>query len=192
MKQLILASTSKYRKNLLKQLQWPFEAIAPQVDESIHKQDGVAPQELAEKLSLLKARSILNTHPEAVVIGSDQVCSFNDIIFDKPENSQNAFNQLKMLAGNSHQLLTAVTILSTESSLTWTNITTLTMRKLSDEDIKKYIEIDRPFDCSGSYKLESMGIKLFSKIEMSDHSAIIGLPLIDITNHLMSHFGFEF
>lgn len=192
MKQLILASTSKYRKSLLEQLHWPFEALAPDVDESIYKEQLLAPQELAEKLSLLKAQDILDKNPQAVVIGSDQVCTYNGVIFSKPQNSDNAFNQLKMLSGHSHQLLTAVTIMNSEKTHTWTNTTTLTMRKLTDEDIKRYLAIDKPFDCAGSYKLESMGIKLFNKIEMSDHSAIIGLPLIDITNVLISHFGFKF
>lgn len=192
MKNLILASTSKYRNDLLKQLHWPFETLAPEVDESIYKVDKYSPQELAEKLSFLKAQDVLLKRNEAVVIGSDQVCSFERMIFSKPQNHENAFKQLKLLSGKKHQLLTSVTIMSNAQSVTWTNTTTLFMRSLEDKDIERYLQIDTPFDCAGSYKLESMGIKLFEKIEMSDHTAIIGLPLIEISNILISKFGFKF
>lgn len=192
MNKLILASTSKYRKMLLDQLHWPFECMAPDVDEDKYKKQFNSPKELAEKLSLLKAQNILEKEPNAIVIGSDQVCTLDNQIYSKPGNFENAFKQIKELSGKSHQLLTAVTIASQDKSITWTNTTTLHMRELSDEDIQRYLRIDTPYDCAGSYKLESMGIKLFSRIEMSDHSAIIGLPLIDISNILMNHFGMKF
>lgn len=192
MKPLILASTSKYRKILLDQLHWPFITMAPAVDETAFKKDPTSPQLLAEKLSALKAKDILNKNPNAIVIGSDQVCTFDGAIFSKPQNFENAYQQLKILSGKSHQLLTSVTVSSLDKTCTWTNTTTLHMRLLSSDDIKRYLEIDTPYDCAGSYRLESMGIKLFEKIEMSDHSAIIGLPLIDITNILMKEFGLKF
>lgn len=192
MKKLILASTSKYRKQLLGKLHWPFESMAPEVDESLYKDQFESPKALSEQLSILKAQAILKKMPQGVVIGSDQVCTFNNLIFSKPESFENAFKQLEKLSGEQHQLLTSVTIASSDKSYTWTNTTTLHMRSLSSNDIKRYLEIDEPYDCAGSYKLESMGIKLFEKIEMSDHTAIIGLPLIDITNVLIKNFGFEF
>ncbi len=128
----------------------------------------------------------------AVVIGSDQVCSLDNTIFSKPQNKDNAIKQIQQMSGRKHQLLTSVTICSSEDSFTWTNTTSLTMRALQESEIERYLEIDKPYDCAGSYKLESMGIKLFSKIEMSDHTAIIGLPLIEISNTLLSRFGFKF
>lgn len=192
MKKLILASTSKYRKQLLDQLHWPFETAAPAVDEDLYKQQNLAPQELAEKLSQLKAQAVLKQHPEAVVIGSDQVCALGDVIFSKPHNFENALKQLQLMAGREHKLLTAVTITDQNQSYTWTNATSLSMRALTESDITRYLEIDTPYDCAGSYKLESMGIKLFHHIEMSDHTSIIGLPLIEITNALMDRFGFKF
>jgi len=192
MKHLILASTSKYRKQLLEQLQWPFSVMAPDVDETVYKDQMMSPKDLAEKLSYLKAHDVLSKNPDAVVIGSDQVCSLENTIFSKPQNKENALNQLKQMSGRKHQLLTSVTICSSEDSFTWTNITSLTMRMLNDAEIERYLDIDTPYDCAGSYKLESMGIKLFSRIEMSDHTAIIGLPLIEISNTLLSRFGFKF
>src|SRR5690606_12135435 len=192
MKHLILASTSKYRKQLLEQLQWPFSVMAPDVDETVYKDQMMSPKDLAEKLSYLKAHDVLSKNPDAVVIGSDQVCSLENTIFSKPQNKENALNQLKQMSGRKHQLLTSVTICSSEDSFTWTNITSLTMKMLNDAEIERYLDIDTPYDCAGSYKLESMGIKLFSRIEMSDHTAIIGLPLIEISNTLLSRFGFKF
>lgn len=192
MKHLILASTSKYRKQLLEQLQWPFSIMAPDVDETVYKDQMMSPKDLAKKLSYLKAHDVLSKNPDAVVIGSDQVCSLENTIFSKPQNKENALNQLKQMSGRKHQLLTSVTICSAEDSFTWTNITSLTMRMLNDAEIERYLDIDTPYDCAGSYKLESMGIKLFSRIEMSDHTAIIGLPLIEISNTLLSRFGFKF
>lgn len=192
MKKIILASTSSYRKELLSKLHWPFEAIKPDVDEDIYKNEVISPSELSAKLSRLKADDIFKNNSDAIVIGSDQVCSFGNQILSKPQTFERALGQLKMLSGNKHQLLTSVTIKSQEKTLTWTNTTTLWMRKLTEEDIARYLKIDMPYDCAGSYKLEEMGIKLFEKIEMSDHTSIIGLPLIEISNILINDFGLKF
>ena len=192
MKKIILASTSSYRKELLSKLHWPFEAMKPDVDEDIYKNESISPAELSAKLSLLKADNVFGKNPDAIVIGSDQVCSFGNQILSKPLNFERALGQLAMLSGNKHQLLTSVTIKSQEKTLTWTNTTTLWMRKLNQEDITRYLNIDTPYDCAGSYKLEEMGIKLFEKIEMSDHTSIIGLPLIEISNILINDFGLKF
>src|SRR5690606_4808960 len=97
MKHLILASTSKYRKQLLEQLQWPFSVMAPDVDETVYKDQMMSPKDLAEKLSYLKAHDVLSKNPDAVVIGSDQVCSLENTIFSKPQNKENALNQLKQM-----------------------------------------------------------------------------------------------
>jgi septum formation protein len=186
---LILASTSKYRSELLSQLGWPFEAIAPGIDEEQLKTEGLLPDELAIELSRLKAKAIYVHYEGSCVIGSDQVCTIGNKIFDKPGSVEKAIEQLLEMQGKTHQLLTAVTIITPENETTFLNTTTLHMRDLSYEEIKAYVESDRPLDCAGSYKLESGGIKLFERIEMSDHTAIIGLPLIELSNVLIG-FGY--
>jgi len=182
---LILASTSKYRGALLSQLGWEFESIAPGVDENKVKEQNLSPEELALLLSNYKAQAVFAKRPDACVIGSDQVCRMGEEIFDKPHTVENAAIQLSRMQGKSHELLTAVTIISPAGVKSFLNRTTLHMRPLSLAQIHQYINFDEPLDCAGSYKLESRGIKLFNKIEMEDQTAIIGLPLIELTNILL-------
>ena len=182
---LILASTSKYRGELLSQLGWEFDAVAPGVDEEKIKQKGMTPRELALELSKLKAQAVSCKYPHACVIGSDQVCTLGNHIFDKPGTIDAAMEQISYMQGKAHTLITAVTVLHPDGMETILNETTLHMRKLTLPEIHAYVHADKPLDCAGSYKLESRGIKLFEKIEMSDHTAIIGLPLIELTNTLL-------
>lgn len=182
---LILASTSKYRGELLAQLGWEFQAVAPGVDENKIKQKGFSPSELALELSKLKAQAVSCRFPHACVIGSDQVCNLDGLILDKPGTVEAATEQLSRMQGKTHELLTAVTILHPDGMETIFNKTTLHMRPLTLGQIHQYVKEDQPLDCAGSYKLESRGIKLFHKIEMTDHTAIIGLPLIDLTSVLL-------
>ncbi len=182
---LILASTSKYRGALLAQLGWPFESVAPGVDEARAKEWGLPPNELALELSRLKAKSVYSRWEGSCVIGSDQVCTIDGKIFDKPGTAQHAVEQLLEMRGQAHQLLTAVTIICPVAVTSFLNTTTLHMRDLTQEEIENYVSFDSPLDCAGSYKLESRGIKLFERIEMTDHTAIIGLPLIELTNVLL-------
>lgn len=182
---LILASTSKYRGELLSQLGWEFDAIAPGVDEEKIKSKNMSPRELALELSKLKAQAVSSKYPHACVIGSDQVCTLDGSIFDKPGSVEKAMEQISLMQGKAHKLITAVTVLHPEGMETIINETILHMRPLTLPQIRAYVEVDLPLDCAGSYKLESRGIKLFHKIEMEDHSAIIGLPLIELTNTLL-------
>lgn len=184
---LILASTSKYRGQLLSQLGWPFEAIAPGVDEDKLKDQGLSPEDLAIELSRLKAKAVYLKYEGSCVIGSDQVCTIDGEILGKPHTPERAIEQLMKMQGKEHQLLTAVTVITPENETTFLNTTTLHMRDLTHGEIKAYVEHDLPLDCAGSYKLESRGIKLFEKIEMSDHTAIIGLPLIQLSNVLIDY-----
>jgi septum formation protein len=182
---LVLASTSKYRGELLSQLGWPFEMLAPGVDEEKIKTNNLPPAELALELSRLKANAVFVRRNSSCVIGSDQVCSLGDRMLGKPGTMEKAREQLLMLQGQSHELLTAVTVITPAELTTFLNRTTLHMRSLTEAEITHYLEQDRPFDCAGSYKLESRGIKLFERIEMEDHTAIIGLPLIELSNILI-------
>jgi septum formation protein len=182
---LILASTSKYRSALLAQLGWPFEAVAPGVDEDQLKNKDLSPTQLAMELARLKAEAIFKNRPEACVIGSDQVCMLNGELLSKPGTKERAIAQLQKMQGSNHELITAVTILSPHGEINFHNRTLLFMRSLNLKQITQYVEEDMPLDCAGSYKLETKGIKLFEKIEMDDHTSIIGLPLIQLNNHLL-------
>jgi septum formation protein len=182
---LILASTSKYRANLLQQLGWKFSIDAPDVDEEKFKSQEIFPEDLAIELSRLKAKAVYLRHEGSCVIGSDQVCTLNGIIYSKPKTKERAIDQLLKLSGQSHELITAVSILTPEQETNFINKTKLHMRDLTKDEITRYVEEDLPLDCAGSYKLESLGIKLFHKIEMDDHTAIIGLPLIQLSNVLL-------
>jgi len=182
---LILASTSKYRGELLSQLGWPFEAVAPGVDEDKVKTNGMDPGDLAVLLSRFKAEAVFAKRPDACIIGSDQVCTMDGKIFSKPGTIEKATEQISLMQGRSHDLLTAVTVISPLGAHSFLNKTTLHMRPLSLSQIHSYVNEDLPLDCAGSYKLESRGIKLFHNIEMHDHTAIIGLPLIELTSTLL-------
>jgi len=183
---LILASTSKYRKALLSQLGWSFEAHSPDVDEDAYKSSSLSPQTLALTLSELKARAVFELNQGSCVIGSDQVCTVEGSTLSKPGTKEKALEQLLLLQGRSHELITSVTLIYPGGMKSFSNVTRLHMRELSSEEIIRYLEVDSPYDCAGSYKLEARGITLFEKIEMEDHTAIIGLPLIQLTNHLLS------
>ncbi len=182
---LILASTSKYRGSLLAQLGFPFESIAPGVDEDEFKDKGLSPSDLATKLSALKARAVFLKRPDGCVIGSDQVCHVDGIILGKPHSTEKAIDQLLSMQGKTHELLTAVTVINPKGEETFLNRTVLKMRPLKKQSIENYVHLDSPLDCAGSYKLESGGIKLFESIETQDHTAIIGLPLIELANLLV-------
>jgi len=180
---LILASTSRYRRELLERLGLRFQCEAPEVEESEHQQG--EPREIAERLALLKAEAVRKKFPKAIVIGSDQVPALGDKILTKPGNRDRALVQLHRLSGKSHSLFTAVAILTPTETLQHLDETKLHMRQLPDEALERYLDRDEPYDCAGSYKIECAGISLFQKIESADFSAIQGLPLIAVTEMLL-------
>jgi septum formation protein len=179
---LVLASTSVYRRELLARLGLEFECVPPRVDESaIHALfDAASARELAEHLALAKAVAVSRTHGDSTVIGSDQVCVCEDQILGKPGTPERAAEQLALLSGRQHQLITAVCLWQDGGTLRHTDVTTLTMRELSSGEIARYVMADQPLDCAGSYKLESLGISLFEGIQSADHTAIQGLPLVEV------------
>ena len=186
MSELILASTSPYRRQLLERLGVPFRAVAPTVDEAaIQAQfDAASAADLAEHLATAKALSVSRQEPDATIIGSDQVCVCDDRILNKPGTAEAAADQLAFLAGKTHRLITAVCIWQAGATLWHCDVTTLTMLPLSREQIDRYVATDQPLDCAGSYKLESRGIALFEAIQSADHSAITGLPLLAVARLL--------
>jgi len=190
--ELILASTSPYRRQLLERLGVPFRAVSPAVDEvAIQARfNAASAAELAEHLAMAKALSISRHEPDATIIGSDQVCVCDDRILSKPGTAEAAVEQLALLAGKTHRLITAVCIWQRGATLTHRDVTTLTMLPISRDQIERYIAADQPLDCAGSYKLESRGIALFEAIQSADHSAITGLPLLAVA-HMLRNLGYH-
>ncbi len=190
MKELILASTSPYRRDLLKRLGLPFNCVPSQVDEEVYKDKILDPTELTQTLAFEKARSVADLYPNAIVIGGDQVSLFQGKILGKPHTIESANQQLSMLQGKTHQLVTATCVLGPNLKAAWVEIITLKMRPLDPEEIKRYVEKDSPLDCAGSYKIEQLGISLFQEIDCFDQNAIIGLPLIKLSEILRGQ-GFQ-
>ncbi|MGI4992879.1 Maf family protein [Halobacteriovorax sp. GFR7] len=188
--QLILGSSSQFRQAQLKQLGLEFTCISPNIDEESIKTQGLTPLEVSRELSLQKAQEVLKTNQDAIIIGGDQVLNFNGEIFNKPETPENAFNHLKRLQGKTHELITSIAVISKDKQVIETVVSKMTMKELSDEQIKRYIEIDEPLWSCGAYKLETLGIALFDTVECPDHSSIIGLPLISLSK-ILEEFGIQ-
>ena len=182
--ELILASTSPYRRELLLRLGVEFHCVAPDVDESVYMEAAESPELLAKQLARLKSQSVSGRFPEAVVIGSDQVVEIEGRILCKPLHVQAAVQQLATIAGKTHRLITAVAVSHPAGCVEFVNETRLTMRPLSTDQIQRYVSLDMPLNCAGSYMIEKGGISLFEHLECSDFTAITGLPLMALTHHL--------
>ena len=176
---LILASTSTYRRELLQRLQLPFTAIAPGVDET--PLPGEQPADLAQRLAMAKADAVAAQHPQACVIGSDQVCDLQGQALGKPGTLANATAQLRRLSGQAVVFRTAVAVVRRDagySACTLVNIE-VRFRDLSDQDIAHYLARESALDCAGSAKSEGLGIALLASVRSDDPSALVGLPLIE-------------
>lgn len=189
--QLVLASTSPYRKELLARLGVPFSTHAPLCDEEALKRDGEEPGAQALRLAREKALSLRAALPDAFILGGDQLVALDDRILGKPHSAANAVAQLAAMQGRSHRLLTAIALVAPDGSVS-THLAThvLTMRALSHDALARYVARDQPLDCAGSYKIEAGGIALFERIEGDDFTAIMGLPLIALAG-LLSARGFS-
>jgi septum formation protein len=183
---LILASTSPYRKIQLQRLYADFSTEKPQVDEEAYKAQIPDPELLARRLAQLKAENVFERHPMDLVIGGDQVASFQGKILGKPHTHEKALEQLALMQGQSHQLFTALHLKGPRISLDILEVTTMTMRPLTTQEIDSYLKKDKPYDCAGSYKIEESGIKLFSQIAGEDKEAIMGVPLMKLQTHLLN------
>jgi septum formation protein len=188
---LILVSTSPYRRVLMERLGVAFRALAPALDEEEWKQRhaGATPRELAERLAEAKALSLIEAEPDATLVGGDQLVAFEGRILGKPGTPERAVEQLLGLSGRSHELITAIAVWSGGRIYRHTDVARLTMRSLDRAAVERYVGLDEPLDCAGSYKLESRGITLFERIECADHSAITGLPLMKLTQ-ILSEIGY--
>jgi len=175
---LILASTSRYRRELLSRLRVPFEVLSPGVDEA--PRPGESPRELAWRLAMAKAEAVAALHPDAVVIGSDQVCELDGQSLGKPGDHARAVEQLRALSGRGAVFHTAVAVACREGDFMQADLAPVRVvfRSLGDDEIERYLRLDQPYDCAGSAKSESLGIALLSSIDSDDPTALIGLPLI--------------
>lgn len=185
---LILASTSRYRQELLARLRLPFEAIAPEVDET--PLAGEVPAALAERLALAKARAVAALHPQAVVIGSDQVADLDGEPLGKPGTHEAARAQLQRMSGREVVFQTAVAVVAPGLAAIERAEVRVRLRTLNDHEIDTYLRADQPYDCAGSAKVESLGIALLDAVVSDDPTALIGLPLIR-TCQLLRRAGLE-
>jgi septum formation protein len=175
---LILGSTSPYRRELLQRLRLPLEVVRPDVDETPHP--GEQPRALAQRLALEKALAVARLHPQAVVIGSDQVADLNGEPLGKPGTHERAVAQLQRMRGHTVVFQTAVAVVCIDSGFAEQALAQVNVqfRHLSDEAIETYLRAEQPYDCAGSAKSEGLGIALLERIDNQDPSALVGLPLI--------------
>ncbi|PCI70779.1 MAG: septum formation protein Maf [Gammaproteobacteria bacterium] len=184
MNQLILASSSIYRQQLLKQLGFEFTSIKPNVDESPDPQE--TPIDLVKRLANDKAKIIAIDHPSAFVIGSDQIAVFEDQIIGKPLSFKSAKEQLTKFSRNTIEFLTGVSLICIEEKVCEYQLSRVTVefRRLTELEIERYLSLDEPFDCAGSFKIEAHGIRLFESVKSDDPTSLQGLPLIALNRML--------
>lgn len=183
---LILASGSVYRRALLERLQLPFDVISPDVDESPLPDE--TPDQLAQRLAQAKALKIARAHPEAIVIGSDQVAALGHFCLGKPGSHEQAIKQLQQLSGQKVVFHTALCVAQNTQFHTVNVLTTCHFRELSLAEIQSYLLREKPYDTAGSAKAESLGIALMQSMQSDDPTAIIGLPMIELCR-LLRAFG---
>jgi septum formation protein len=187
-RRLILGSTSPYRRELLSRLRLPFDVVSPEVDET--PLPGESPRALALRLALAKAHAVALQHPQAVVIGSDQVADLNGEPLGKPGNHARATEQLRRMRGKTVIFQTAVAVVCLETGFSHVDLAAVNVkfRDLADDEIERYLLAETPYDCAGSAKSEGLGIALLESIDSDDPTALIGLPLIR-TCHMLRAAG---
>ena len=177
-----MASTSAYRRELVERLRIPFEVVSPKVDET--PLTGESTLELAMRLAKAKAAAVSKEHPNAWVIGSDQVADLCGAAIGKPGNFDRALAQLQLMRGQTVTFHTALCLMNGDVQTTVNIPTEVTFRKLSDDVLESYLLAEEPYDCAGSAKSEGLGISLLESIQSDDPTALIGLPLIALTGLL--------
>ncbi len=187
---LVLGSTSAYRRQLLERLGIPFTVAASNVDEE--PLPGESAVDLVQRLARAKAESVARRHPKSLVIGSDQLAVCGRDLLGKPGSGERAIAQLKSLSGQRVTFHTAVHVIHSDSAAHegHVDLTTVHFRSLHDDEIKRYVARDKPYDCAGGFKVEALGVALFSRVETQDPTALIGLPLIWLAGALRRN-GFD-
>jgi MAF protein len=178
MRPLVLASTSRYRKELLQRLGLPFETASPAADET--PLAGETPEQLVRRLAEAKARAVAKRFPDALIIGSDQVAVAEGVILGKPGTHSVAKEQLCAVSGKRVSFLTGLCLLNAGTGRAQVEVVPFDVcfRKLTEAQIEAYLRKEQPYDCAGSFKSEGLGITLFEKLEGDDPNALVGLPLI--------------
>jgi len=181
---IVLASSSKYRRELLARLGLPFDVASPEVDETALP--GEAPPDTARRLAEAKARAVGARFPQSLVVGSDQVAVLDGAVLGKPGNHANALRQLKCMRAKEVVFYTALCLYETASANAETCLVpyTVRFRDYSDEQIESYLQREQPYDCAGSARAEALGIALIAEMRGSDPNALVGLPLIALTDML--------
>lgn len=183
---LILASSSRYRQEMLERLGIPFTAVSPNIDETALANE--SPTALALRLSLAKAQAVAKQHPEALIIGSDQVATIDGSPIGKPGTFEAAQAQLRQLSGQTVEFHSALCVSNGQRHEIADVVTRCQFRVLSQQEIDAYLHYERPFDTAGSAKAEGLGIALMESMHSDDPTAIIGLPLIALSR-MLRHFG---
>lgn len=181
---LILASSSIYRRELLARLMIPFEVVVPDVDETPYP--GETPEQLVERLAVAKAQAVATRHPEALVIGSDQVAVHGREIVGKPLTHARAVEQLQLASGKAVSLYTGLALVNARTGRVQSEVVPFRVlfRKLSDSQIENYLRKEQPYHCAGSVKSEGLGVALLERFEGDDPATLIGLPLIRLVRML--------
>lgn len=181
---LVLASTSIFRRELLTRLTSDFSQDSPNVDESPLANES-APQ-LAQRLAILKAQALTTQYPHHLIIGSDQVASFDNQLIGKPHTHQNAIQQLLSFSGQRVDFYTGLCLLNskTQRIQSCVEVFSVYFRTLNQRQIENYLDKEQPYQCAGSFKSEGLGICLFEKMQGDDPTSLIGLPLIKLVTFL--------
>lgn len=181
---IILASSSPYRRMLLQRLAIEFDCEAPDVDES--PEVGESPETYVQRVSVMKARVVANLHQNSIVIGSDQTLLYKQDVIGKPGNHEQAKKQLAMLSGQKVTFYTGLSVINSTTNRVQSDCIGFTVyfRELNNQEIENYLDKEKPYDCAGSFKSESLGISLVSKMQGDDPTALIGLPLIRLCEML--------
>ena len=179
---LVLGSTSRYRRELLERLHIPFDVESPEVDETPHS--GESPRALALRLALAKARAVAQRHPQAVVIGSDQVADLHGDPLGKPGTHERAVEQSRRMRGQTVVFQTAIAVVCAATGFEQVDLAAVSVQfrsledGLDDNEIEHYLRTEQPYDCAGAAKSEGLGIALLRQIDNDDPTALVGLPLI--------------
>lgn len=183
---LVLGSSSRYRKQLLDKLGLPFTQDSPDIDETPQADESAAA--LVERLAVDKAKALADKHPNSLIIGSDQVATFSGRIIGKPHTKDNAKSQLMQFSGQSVTFLTGLCLYNSQTGEHQSSVEPFNVhfKALTERQIERYIELEQPLDCAGSFKSEGLGITLFSQLEGRDPNSLIGLPLIALTEMLIN------
>ena len=185
---IILASSSPFRKSLLERLHLDFRSISPDIDE-VHLQ-GEGTEDYVCRLARRKAQVIAEQYPLSIVIGSDQCALLDGKMLGKPGSQENALEQLKNAQGKTVVFHTGLCVMQQSSDFCEVEdiLFEVSFRELSDEQLERYLRVEQPYDCAGSFKSEAYGICLFSEMRGDDPTALVGLPLIRLT-HLLEKAG---